>query len=368
MTKVKEISEGTETGHKLGKKSLKTQSGIYMQILKKVTKMEKVVSRSIEKLDEKSEKYLESLMILKKNGWKVENSEKYLEGLMILKKIGWEVDQILKTNNMEMPIKKAVKKKNEGDEAPSNSENFVGDTLKSNTKGDGDDGALSDSGNESEDALDSDTEEEDHNENINSGVAPKALKNVDPVEIYKAEDLNGDKFQGKREDLAYNLYDMYRDKVFGKALPDRLEISWNNRLTKTAGMTITDTKKFKGVPKRVARIELSNKVIGSLDRLSSTMIHEMCHAAAWLDGGYDGAHGGEWVAWTIRAIQRFPKLKSIDRCHDFTVNARYTYKCQNPRCRYEIQRFTKSLNVSKKVCGHCKGNFKLIENWKKKKQ
>ena len=73
-------------------------------------------------------------------------------------------------------------------------------------------------------------------------------------------------------------------------------ISWNPRLTKTAGLCIQrrvkltkkrDNDKVLNESKdmeevRASRIELSTKVLDSADRLRDTLIHEMCHATAWI--------------------------------------------------------------------------------------
>ena len=73
-------------------------------------------------------------------------------------------------------------------------------------------------------------------------------------------------------------------------------VSWNARLTKTAGMCIQRRIKItkrqdisyhsQNTPEtdvvRASKIELSTKVLDSCDRLRDTLIHEMCHAAAWI--------------------------------------------------------------------------------------
>ena len=73
-------------------------------------------------------------------------------------------------------------------------------------------------------------------------------------------------------------------------------IAWNSRLTKTAGMCIQRKIKITKKPNhliaspnntgtdvvRASKIELSSKVLDSSDRLRDTLIHEMCHAAAWV--------------------------------------------------------------------------------------
>ena len=52
-------------------------------------------------------------------------------------------------------------------------------------------------------------------------------------------------------------------------------------MAKTAGFTRMKTK-YLSEPARVATIELSSKVIDDEDRLKETLLHEMCHVAAFL--------------------------------------------------------------------------------------
>ena len=73
-------------------------------------------------------------------------------------------------------------------------------------------------------------------------------------------------------------------------------VAWNARLTKTAGMCIQRKIKITEKPNhiftsssntgteevRASKIELSTKVLDAPDRLRDTLIHEMCHAAAWV--------------------------------------------------------------------------------------
>lgn len=74
------------------------------------------------------------------------------------------------------------------------------------------------------------------------------------------------------------------------------------------------------------RIELSEKVITSADRLRCTLIHEMCHAATWVFHGEKG-HGARWKSYTNRAKRVFPELPPITVCHSYDIQYKYTYKC-----------------------------------------
>lgn len=77
---------------------------------------------------------------------------------------------------------------------------------------------------------------------------------------------------------------------------------------------------------RYARIELSEKVVTSADRLRCTLIHELCHAATWVHTGGKG-HGVTWKLWASRAQKVFPELPQIKVCHDYDIEYKYTYKC-----------------------------------------
>ena len=87
---------------------------------------------------------------------------------------------------------------------------------------------------------------------------------------------------------------MYNEQIFENALPDDMDISWNVRLTKTAGLCFSRRHKKYNIETRSSRIELSTKVIDRGDRLRDTLIHEMCHAASWIISGYRDGHGPLW--------------------------------------------------------------------------
>ena len=167
-------------------------------------------------------------------------------------------------------------------------------------------------------------------------------------------------FKKSKEELAKRLYQMYNDQIFEGALPDDMEISWNVRLTKTAGLCYSRRYKKYNIETRSSRIELSTKVIDRGDRLRDTLIHEMCHAASWIISGYRDGHGPLWRTWAEKAMRRYPELPVIDRCHSYQIETKYTYKCV--QCGYSIGRHSKSLDTERKVCGHCHGRFELVVN------
>ncbi|XP_069157177.1 uncharacterized protein [Procambarus clarkii] len=166
-------------------------------------------------------------------------------------------------------------------------------------------------------------------------------------------------FKKSREQLSEKLYNYYNNCIFENKLPPVMNIKWNARMTKTAGFCYYQIDKSKPSG-RGARIELSMKVIDSNERLRDTLIHELCHAAAWIISGYKDGHGPLWKAWASIATQRCPELPAINRCHSYEINCKYTYKCSS--CSYSIGRHSKSLDTEKKVCGFCHGKFELIVN------
>ncbi|NXA45807.1 ACRC protein, partial [Nothocercus julius] len=84
-------------------------------------------------------------------------------------------------------------------------------------------------------------------------------------------------FKKNKEDLTQKLYRLYNNTIFERKLPEKMEIIWNKKMRKTAGYCVTGQTKSPEA-QRYARIELSEKVCDSADRLRDTLIHEICHA------------------------------------------------------------------------------------------
>ncbi|NXG73203.1 ACRC protein, partial [Baryphthengus martii] len=84
-------------------------------------------------------------------------------------------------------------------------------------------------------------------------------------------------FKKNKEELTQKLYCLYNSTIFEQKLPEKMPIIWNKKMRKTAGYCVTgQTEGPEG--KRYARIELSERVCDSADRLRDTLIHEACHA------------------------------------------------------------------------------------------
>ncbi|RYG52988.1 hypothetical protein EON66_09205 [archaeon] len=157
------------------------------------------------------------------------------------------------------------------------------------------------------------------------------------------------------------LYHEYNERVFGSALPADLRIDWNARLTKTAGLTyssraVTTDELGDTSITYTARIELSKKVVDTPFKLAQvcllqgsapqcaralvranyelarfrvilpttmshhnfvqTLLHEMCHAAAWLvDHNNKPPHGAVFMTWgTYAALVRANELLDTVWC------------------------------------------------------
>ncbi|XP_057318449.1 uncharacterized protein LOC130663319 isoform X2 [Microplitis mediator] len=166
-----------------------------------------------------------------------------------------------------------------------------------------------------------------------------------------------------KDDLCHRLYKLYNDKIFECKLPSDMTIEWNVRMRGTAGFCYNKaSKKALGGLERSSRIVLATKILDTPDRVRDTLVHEMCHAAAWLVNGVSDGHGPYWKSWASKAMKVFPELPPIKRCHDYKITTKFTYRCIN--CGYSIGRHSKSLDIARKRCGHCYGQFELLVNRK----
>jgi predicted SprT family Zn-dependent metalloprotease len=76
-------------------------------------------------------------------------------------------------------------------------------------------------------------------------------------------------------------------------------------------------------------------------RLRETLLHEMCHAAAWLlDGIKDPPHGPVFKKWGQRAMKKFPELV-IETCHSYQVHKPHEFRCTQESCGVVYGRHTK---------------------------
>lgn len=166
----------------------------------------------------------------------------------------------------------------------------------------------------------------------------------------------GRNFKQNKEELTSRLFGLYNASVFDGKLPASMSVTWNKKMRKTAGYCITGQERGGG--NRYARIELSEKVCDSADRLRDTLIHEMCHAATWLINGVRDGHGNFWKLYARKSTVVHPELPMVTRCHSYDIKYKFQYQCT--RCQNTIGRHSKSLDTERFVCALCTGKLVLL--------
>lgn len=166
----------------------------------------------------------------------------------------------------------------------------------------------------------------------------------------------GRNFKQNKEELTSRLFTLYNATVFDKKLPESMSVTWNKKMRKTAGYCVTGQERGGG--NHYARIELSEKVCDSADRLRDTLIHEMCHAATWLINGVRDGHGNFWKLYARKSTVVHPELPMVTRCHSYDINFKFQYQCT--RCQNKIGRHSKSLDTERFVCAICTGKLVLL--------
>ena len=171
---------------------------------------------------------------------------------------------------------------------------------------------------------------------------------------------NGFDFNKHKESITRALFDEFNANVFNRQLPDGFEITWSKKLLTTAGLTVYKRTTIEGVRHFTARIELSTKVLDSVHKLEATLLHEMCHAAAWLvDHVAKPPHGDVFKKWAKMAMQTYPGT-NVSTCHAYAIHTPFKWKCTQTWCEQEYGRHSKSIDVEKKRCGLCGGRLEFM--------
>lgn len=169
--------------------------------------------------------------------------------------------------------------------------------------------------------------------------------------------VNHRSFLRVRTARAFELYKVYNAKIFDNRLPHDLEISWNKRLASTAGLTHYGRKYQANSTQMLyhARIELSCKVIDTEAKLERTLVHEMCHCAAWLiDHVAKPPHGAAFKKWAALSMRVAPHLE-VSTCHQYEIFYAHQWQCSS--CHQTYGRHSNSIDVAKKTCGRCRGRL-----------
>lgn len=170
-------------------------------------------------------------------------------------------------------------------------------------------------------------------------------------------------FSKQRSALTKELFHRYNQQVFENKLPADLDIAWNPRLTKTAGLThYKRVLPIAGPPQNTARVELSTKVLDSKEKLERTLCHELCHVAAWLvHNTAKPPHGPVFKAWAQKAESILPGMQ-VSTCHDYSIWEPFKWQCTV--CLQEYGRHSNSIRIDRQVCGTCKGPLQYLGKFK----
>nr|XP_055194008.1 germ cell nuclear acidic protein [Nyctereutes procyonoides] len=176
-------------------------------------------------------------------------------------------------------------------------------------------------------------------------------------DLENAKQYSGRNFKQNKDSLVQKIYALFNSSVFDKKLPEKIDIGWNKKMLRTAGLCTTGETRY---PKkeRYAKIEISLKVCDSADRLRDTLIHEICHAASWLLDGVRDSHGDAWKYYAKKSNMVHPELPMVTRCHNYKINYRIHYECT--RCKTRVGRYTRSLNTDRFICAKCQGPLVML--------
>jgi predicted SprT family Zn-dependent metalloprotease len=178
-----------------------------------------------------------------------------------------------------------------------------------------------------------------------------------PKEVTK--DSQPKNFSKFRVDMTSQTFAEFNQLAFAGQLSS-VKVEWSKKLNTTAGITRMKGKLgSQHANTRVATIELATKVIDNEEQLRSTLLHEMCHAAAWLvDGVHKPPHGKVFKQWASKSMRKIKDVK-VTTTHDYDIKYKYQWACTNAKCNVIIKRHSRSVDPTKHCCGKCKN--KLIE-------
>ena len=166
-------------------------------------------------------------------------------------------------------------------------------------------------------------------------------------------------FSKSRDNLTSKTFAEFNQLAFANQLSS-VKVEWSKKLNTTAGVTRMRGKlgdQYSDT--RVATIELATKVIENEEQLRSTLLHEMCHAAAWLvDGVHKPPHGKVFKNWAGKSMRKITDVE-VTTTHDYQISYKFAWACTNAKCNLVIKRHSRSVDPNKHCCGKCKQ--KLIE-------
>ncbi|XP_052518654.1 germ cell nuclear acidic protein [Budorcas taxicolor] len=175
--------------------------------------------------------------------------------------------------------------------------------------------------------------------------------------LENVKQYSGRNYKRNKDELIQKIYTLLNRSVFDQKLPEKIDIGWNNKMLRTAGLCTTGKLRY---PKRerYAKIQISLKVCDSADRLRDTLIHELCHAASWLLDGIRDSHGDMWRYYARKSNMVHPELPKVTRCHNYKINYKIHYECT--QCKFRVGRYSRSLDTTRFICARCKGSLAML--------
>ena len=169
-------------------------------------------------------------------------------------------------------------------------------------------------------------------------------------------------FRKNRDHITKSTFDEFNRNAFQEKL-GMVEVVWSRRLNSTAGKTRLQkctNDMTPGVPlKRHAIIELSTKVVDDEEKLRTTLLHELVHAAVWIfEGVSRPPHGVLFKKWSRIAMSKVPDV-IVTTTHTYEIQYKYEWACVQPRCSFTVGRHSRSIDILRHRCGRCTGE--LIE-------
>ncbi|KAI3645122.1 hypothetical protein MP228_011286 [Amoeboaphelidium protococcarum] len=162
--------------------------------------------------------------------------------------------------------------------------------------------------------------------------------------------------------LAAEYFDEFNQTIFDGKL-ENVELKWSKTLRKTAG-----SAEYQKASTRCS-ITLSQKILDTKRKLRETLAHEMCHLAVWVFKDLNQPPHGKWFKHYASLFEGHYSSKVFDADlviqvpikHDYEITYKYNYVCINEECGHIYGRHSKSIDLTAKVCGLCKGRLSLMK-------
>ncbi|CAD5231344.1 unnamed protein product [Bursaphelenchus xylophilus] len=163
--------------------------------------------------------------------------------------------------------------------------------------------------------------------------------------------------------LSRKLFSLFNKAIFEDKIPKSLQLEWNGRISKHAGLYVAgDTPKYDV-------IKLSSKILKTGLRAENTLLHEMCHAAVYRLDYSDEVHGPRFAKWVAKCAKTLPMLPVLSVNHNYDEDSDYTYICQDLCCGFRESKLLPEYDLQTDRCPSCSNGFlkvyRLGAPWKR---